>query len=126
MASEDSRLRPITVVLPPEPPELTPGAARALLRILVKAHEKQTEQQEAGAPSSAQPPTGYLRVPGYAPRASTSGPGGQRVAKPWNCRSRPACPSWGSFAREPMLDCQPVEVTRYVIPGDRVEILYVL
>lgn len=31
------------MVLPPEPPELTPGAARALLRILVKAYEQQAE-----------------------------------------------------------------------------------
>jgi hypothetical protein len=31
------------VVLPPEPPELTPGAARALLKILVKAYEQQAE-----------------------------------------------------------------------------------
>ena len=33
----------MTVILSPEPPALTPGAARALLRILVKAYEKQTE-----------------------------------------------------------------------------------
>lgn len=31
----------ITVILPPEPPELNPGAARALLRILLKAYEKE-------------------------------------------------------------------------------------
>ena len=31
------------MVLPPEPPELTPGAARALLRILVKANGQQAE-----------------------------------------------------------------------------------
>jgi hypothetical protein len=29
------------VVLPPEPPELNPEAARVLLRILLKAYEKQ-------------------------------------------------------------------------------------
>lgn len=34
----------ITVVLPPEPPELTPEAARVLLRILIKAYEKQSDQ----------------------------------------------------------------------------------
>jgi hypothetical protein len=28
------------VVLPAEPPQLTPGAARALLRILLKAHAR--------------------------------------------------------------------------------------
>ena len=30
----------VRVVLPDEPPRLTPGAAKALLRILVKANEK--------------------------------------------------------------------------------------
>jgi hypothetical protein len=29
--------RPVRVVLPPEPPTLTPAAARVLLRILIKA-----------------------------------------------------------------------------------------
>lgn len=43
MADSDSRREPVKVVLPPEPPELTPGAARALLRILVKAYEQQAE-----------------------------------------------------------------------------------
>ena len=41
MADNDAGRQPIEVVLPPEPPRLTPGAARALLRILVKAAEKQ-------------------------------------------------------------------------------------
>lgn len=31
----------ITVILPPEPPKLNPEAARALLRILLKAYEEQ-------------------------------------------------------------------------------------
>jgi hypothetical protein len=31
----------ITVILPPEPPELNPGAARALMRILLQAYEKE-------------------------------------------------------------------------------------
>jgi hypothetical protein len=43
MSDNDFRREPIEVVLPDEPPGLTPGAARALLRILVKAYE-----QEAG------------------------------------------------------------------------------
>jgi hypothetical protein len=30
----------VRVVLPDEPPRLTPGAAKALLRILVKAHDQ--------------------------------------------------------------------------------------
>ncbi len=41
MANSDSRGKPIKVILPPEPPELTPAAARALLRVLVKAYERQ-------------------------------------------------------------------------------------
>jgi hypothetical protein len=32
----------ITVILPPEPTELNPEAARVLLRILLKAYEKQS------------------------------------------------------------------------------------
>ena len=40
----DSR-RPIWVMLPDEPPRLTPAAARALLRVLLKAHAAQTAQQ---------------------------------------------------------------------------------
>lgn len=41
MAKRGSGRDEITVVLPPEPPELSPEAARALLRILLKAYEKQ-------------------------------------------------------------------------------------
>lgn len=37
----------VRVVMPDEPPRLTPGAAKALLRILLKAHDKLT----AGEPS---------------------------------------------------------------------------
>jgi len=39
--------RPVRVVLPDEPPTLTPVAARALLRVLLKAHAAQTAQQTA-------------------------------------------------------------------------------
>ena len=42
----DSR-RPVRVILPDEPPPLTPAAARALLRVLLKAHAAQTAQQAA-------------------------------------------------------------------------------
>lgn len=42
----DSR-RPVRVILPDEPPTLTPAAARALLRVLLKAHAAQTAQQAA-------------------------------------------------------------------------------
>jgi hypothetical protein len=41
--SEDRKR--IRVILPDEPPELTPGAARALLRILVKAHAQATQHE---------------------------------------------------------------------------------
>jgi hypothetical protein len=40
----DSR-RPVRVILPDEPPTLTPVTARALLRVLLKAHATQTAQQ---------------------------------------------------------------------------------
>ena len=43
---DDSR-RPVRVVLPDEPPRLTPAAARALLRVLLKAHAAQTSQEVA-------------------------------------------------------------------------------
>jgi hypothetical protein len=34
---------PVRVILPDEPPRLTPGAATALLRILLKAHDHLTD-----------------------------------------------------------------------------------
>jgi len=40
MAKRGSGRDEITVILPPEPPELNSGAARALLRILLKAYEE--------------------------------------------------------------------------------------
>jgi hypothetical protein len=39
--------RPVRVVLPDEPPTLTPVAARALLRVLLKAHAAQAAEQTA-------------------------------------------------------------------------------
>ncbi len=36
----------VRVILPDEPPPLTPGAARALLRILVKAHARLENHDE--------------------------------------------------------------------------------
>jgi hypothetical protein len=36
----------VRLVLPAEPPPLSPGAARALLRILVKAHAQLTETDD--------------------------------------------------------------------------------
>ena len=42
----------ITVILPPEPPELNPGAARVLLRILLKAYEEQYGHEYQGAEES--------------------------------------------------------------------------
>jgi hypothetical protein len=59
MGGKTERSEPVTVILPPEPPELTPGAARVLLRILLKAHQKQlAEEQEADAPSGTSAPRG--------------------------------------------------------------------
>jgi hypothetical protein len=37
------------VVLPDEPPRLTPGAARALLRILLKAHDQLNDSPQGAA-----------------------------------------------------------------------------
>jgi hypothetical protein len=42
----DSR-RPVSVILPDEPPTLTPAAARALLWVLLKAHAAQNDEQAA-------------------------------------------------------------------------------
>ncbi len=39
--------RPVRVILRDEPPTLTPAAAQALLRVLLKAHAAQTAQQAA-------------------------------------------------------------------------------
>jgi hypothetical protein len=41
MAKDFPKRDRVTVILPPEPPALTPEAARILLRILVEASEKQ-------------------------------------------------------------------------------------
>jgi hypothetical protein len=41
MAKRGTRRDEITVILPPEPPELNPEAARVLLRILLKAYERE-------------------------------------------------------------------------------------
>lgn len=38
----------IAIQLPGEPPPLTPGAARALLRILIKAHARLAARDETG------------------------------------------------------------------------------
>ena len=35
------------MILPDEPPRLTPAAAQALLRVLLKAHAAQTSEQAA-------------------------------------------------------------------------------
>jgi hypothetical protein len=37
------------VVLPDEPPRLTPGAAAALLRIILKAHDQLTGNEQGAA-----------------------------------------------------------------------------
>jgi hypothetical protein len=55
VADNNSRREPINVVLPAEPPGLTPGAARALLKILVKAYEKQAAEADE-VPAAAETP----------------------------------------------------------------------
>ena len=52
MAGNTPGRAPVNVVLPGEPPALTPGAAQVLLRILVKAYEKQ-EGDACEAPGAA-------------------------------------------------------------------------
>src|SRR5450759_3930125 len=42
--------RPVRVVLPDEPPTLTPAAAQALLRVLLKAYEAQHHQEKGDRP----------------------------------------------------------------------------
>jgi hypothetical protein len=46
MPSPNSDHDRIRVLLPKEPPDLTPGAARALLRILVKAHARLADHDD--------------------------------------------------------------------------------
>ncbi len=43
----EDRRRPVRVMLPDEPPRLTPAAARALLRVLLKAHAAQNNEHAA-------------------------------------------------------------------------------
>lgn len=52
MADKKAKPRPVAVVLPSEPPRLTPGATRALLTILVKARERQVEEECRLEPST--------------------------------------------------------------------------
>jgi hypothetical protein len=54
---DDSR-RPVRLELPAEPPELTPAAARALLRILIKAHAAQGGDREMQNQQPALPADG--------------------------------------------------------------------
>lgn len=55
-AGNRSKGEAINVILPPEPPELTPGAARALLKILVIASSTRgSTALQAGAPSVISP-----------------------------------------------------------------------
>ena len=43
------RRRTVRVILPDEPPTLTPAAARALLRVLLKAHAARNDERAAGS-----------------------------------------------------------------------------
>jgi hypothetical protein len=42
---QSAQTRQVRVELPDEPPQLTPGAARALLRVLLKAHAARNSEQ---------------------------------------------------------------------------------
>jgi hypothetical protein len=42
--------RPVRVIVPDEPPRLTPAAARTLLRILLKAHSALNDQEGGDRP----------------------------------------------------------------------------
>jgi hypothetical protein len=48
MAKPGAGRHEITVILPPEPPELNPEAARVLLKILLKAYEKKWPRVPVG------------------------------------------------------------------------------
>jgi hypothetical protein len=45
MPHNNTKRDPVTVILPSDPPSLTPHAARALLHILVEAYEQQAEHE---------------------------------------------------------------------------------
>ena len=50
MAKPGAGRQEITVILPSEPPELNPEAARVLLKILLKAYEKKFGHEYPGTP----------------------------------------------------------------------------
>jgi hypothetical protein len=56
--SHDDSRRPVRLVLPAEPPDLTPAAARTLLRILIKAHAAQGGEHEMQSQQPALPADG--------------------------------------------------------------------
>ncbi len=56
MAKDSPKQDRVTVILPPEPPALTPEAARILLRILMEASEKQaSDKAHPGVGDEQQP-----------------------------------------------------------------------
>jgi hypothetical protein len=56
MATDSPKQDRVTAILPPEPPALTPEAARTLLRILVEASEKQAaDKTHPGVGDGQQP-----------------------------------------------------------------------
>ena len=59
MATDSPKQDRVTVILPPEPPALTPEAARILLRILVEASEKQAADKESPGVGDEQQPDGH-------------------------------------------------------------------
>jgi len=66
MAGREARRDKITVILPPEPPELNPEAARVLLRILLNACESDPAAAERALRSrKSSQPKSCLRNPGH-------------------------------------------------------------
>lgn len=47
MADKTDKPDSVTIILPPEPLRLTPAAAQALVRILMKAYEQQVQREAA-------------------------------------------------------------------------------
>jgi hypothetical protein len=59
MAKDSPKQDRVTVILPPEPPALTPEAARTLLRILMEASAKQAADKAHPGMGDEQQPSGH-------------------------------------------------------------------
>jgi hypothetical protein len=86
MAARGSGRDKVTVIMPPEPPDLSPGAARALLKILLKAYEK--EHGHPYTPGAEPEPREDGQEPGAVPD-DPPGPGGADGRSSGGRRSSP-------------------------------------